>query len=217
MRNWMLLMTVAVLLICGSGQETAGQQGGESGEAGAPAAEEDAPAARIEGKTVVMIVAHRNFRDEELFKPRSILEEAGGKVTIASSSLEAARGMLGGSAKPDVLVKDIDAKDYDAVVFVGGPGAKEYWEDGKAHAIARRAAEEGKVLAAICIAPVTLANAGVLKGKKVTVWKSEANRVKAKGAVYTGGDVETDGRVITADGPESAEKFGRALVRALSE
>ncbi len=72
------------------------------------------------------------------------------------------------------------------------------------------------MLAAICLAPVTLANAGLLKGKRVTVWKSEAGRVKAGGGIYTGSGVETDGRIITADGPESAEEFGRALVTALS-
>ena len=216
MRSSMLVMMLALLLVCGCTQQTAGRQGGEPGAGSAPAAEENAGAARIEGKTVLMIVAHQNFRDEELFKPRSILEDAGARVTVASSSLDPAKGMLGGTAQPDMLVRDVDAGDYDAVVLIGGAGAKEYWEDESAHAVARRAAEEGKVLAAICIAPVTLANAGLLKGKKVTVWKSEASRVKAKGALYTGSDVETDGRIITADGPEAAEKFGRALVKALS-
>ncbi|UCC68879.1 MAG: DJ-1/PfpI family protein [Armatimonadota bacterium] len=216
MRSSMLLMMLTLLLACGCAQQTPGQQGGESGAARTPAAEDNAGAERIEGKTVVMIVAHRNFRDEELFKPRSILEEAGARVTVASSSLDPAKGTLGGTVKPDTLVRHVDARDYDAVVFVGGPGAKEYWEDEKTHGIARQAAEEGKVLAAICIAPVTLANAGLLKGKKATVWKSEAERLKAKGALYTGSDVETDGRIVTADGPEAAEKFGRALVKALS-
>jgi len=215
MRGWMLLTMLVALVASGCGGETVGQQGGG---ASSPATEEGAETAipDIDGKRIVMIVAHRDFRDEELFAPRTILEEAGGEVIVASSSLEPARGMLGGTVAPDVLVKDIDAADYDAVVFVGGTGAKEYWEDERAHAIARRAVEEGKVLAAICIAPVTLANAGVLRDKSATVWKSEAERLKAKGARYAGRDLEIDGRIITADGPESAEKFGRAIAEALS-
>jgi len=164
-----------------------------------------------------MIIAHQNFRDEELLKPREILQQAGAEIIIASSSLAPARGALGATVKPDLLLKDVNPADYAAVVFVGGPGAKEYWEDQKAHEIARLALDKDRILAAICIAPVTLANAGVLKGKKATVWPSEAPRLKAAGAIYTAQHVETDGPIITADGPESAAQFGRALLKALAE
>jgi protease I len=112
-------------------------------------------------------------------------------------------------------LKDVKADEYDVVVFVGGSGAKEYWNDLTAHSLAKSAAEKGKLVCAICIAPVTLANAGLLEGKKATVWKGNATALKQKGATYTGADVETDGKFITADGPESAAKFGRAIVRAL--
>ena len=221
MRTWILPSMLGIFLASGCGQSA--PEGGGSATPAPPLPEAqqeatpDPEAAAAQGKKVVMIVAHQNFRDEELFKPREILQQAGVKVTIASSALTPARGMLGGTVKPDLLVKDVNALDYDAVVFVGGTGAKEYWEDTKAHEIARRAAEEGKVVAAICLAPVTLANANLLRDKKATVWKSEAGRIEAKGAVYTGRSVEVDGRIITADGPESAEKFGRALVEALAE
>lgn len=164
-----------------------------------------------------MIVAARNFRDEEFQRPKEILESQGAKVTIASSTLDLATGMLGARVKPDVLVKDIKVEDYDAIVFVGGVGAAEYWEDPVAHRIAREAVEKGKILCAICIAPVTLANAGVLSGKKVTVFGAEAEKLKAKGAKYTGAKVEQDGNIITASGPEAAKEFGEAIVRALAK
>ena len=215
MRIWMLPITLAVLLCCGCAQETAGQQGGQ-GAAVPPAVQDEPGAVRIEGKTVVMIVARENFRDEELFEPKRILEEAGARVSVASSSLEPAAGALGGRVEPDLLVTDIDPAEYDAFVFVGGRGAAEYWQDPKAHDIAQQAAQQQRIVAAICIAPVTLANAGLLDGKNATVWQSEAGRLTAKGAVYTGRAVEVDGRIITADGPESAEQFGRALVKALA-
>jgi len=109
----------------------------------------------------------------------------------------------------------VDPEQYDAVIFVGGAGAQEYWESARAHEIARATLERGKVLGAICIAPVTLANAGVLEGRKATVWPSEAPRLKAQGAEYTGRSVEVDDRIVTADGPESAEEFGRAILAAL--
>jgi len=170
----------------------------------------------LSGKRVLMVVARDKFRDEELLKPRAILEQAGAAVTIASSSLEEATGMLGARVKPDVLLTDVSADDYDALVFVGGSGASEYFDNPTAHALAQAAAQQGKVLAAMCIAASTLANAGVLQGRRATCWSSEAGNLKAKGAQYTAAPVERDGLIITGEGPEAAGQFGEALVEALA-
>jgi len=125
--------------------------------------------------------------------------------------------MLGAQVKPDLLLKDVAVSDYDAIVFVGGSGAQEYWNDPVAHAIAKEAVAQGKVLAAICIAPTTLAKAGVLQGKKVTAFSSEAGALKACGANYTGASVERDGLLITANGPQAATKFAEEIAKALEE
>lgn len=171
---------------------------------------------KIQGKKVVMIIASKNFRDEELETPKSILEKQGAKVTIASSSLDTAAGMLGAKIKPDILISDVNVADYDAIIFVGGSGASEYWNDSTAHEIARRAMEQNKLLCAICIAPVTLANAGVLDGKKATAWSSEKGKLELQGVTYTGANVQVDGKIITADGPTAAKQFGEAIVKALA-
>jgi protease I len=170
----------------------------------------------LTGKTILMVIAHANFRDEELAKPKAVFEKAGATVRIASSQMSTAKGMLGATATPDLLLKDAKASDYDAIVFVGGGGASEYWNDAKAHALAKEMYGQGKVVSAICIAPVTLANAGLLQGKKATVWKSEAGKLRDKGANYTGEPVTVDGRIVTADGPTSAAEFGNAVVKAIA-
>jgi protease I len=171
----------------------------------------------LQGKSIVMIIAHRDFRDEEYKEPRQIFEARGATVTVASSSLEVAKGALGAQVKPDLLLKDVTVSDYDAIVFIGGPGAQEYWDDPIAQNIAQEAVAQDKVLAAICIAPATLAKAGVLQGKKATVFSSEAEVLKACGANYTGASVEHDGLIITADGPKAAAKFAEEIVKALEE
>ena len=221
MRTYLLLLIAAMLLTPGCGQGSSGQVEGLPAPPPGQPNQQPAPP-NLQGKHVLMIIAHQNFRDEELLKPRQILQNAGAEITIASSSLAPARGALGATVKPDLLLKDVNPADYAAVVFVGGPGAKEYWQDQQAHEIARLALDKDKparpgILAAICIAPVTLANAGVLKGKRATVWPSEAPRLKAAGAIYTAQHVETDGPIITADGPESAAQFGQALLKALAD
>ena len=170
----------------------------------------------LNGKKVLMVIASNQFRDEEYQKPRQILETAGAQVTVASSSLNEAAGMLGLKVKPDILLKDARMDQFDAVVFVGGMGATEYWENPVAHALARSAFSAGKPTSAICLAPMTLANAGLLKGKKATIWKDAVSDFKTKGVAYTGKSVERDGKLITGSGPDAAEEFGKALVEALS-
>ena len=67
-------------------------------------------------------------------------------------------------------------------------------------------------MAAICIAPAILTNAGILKNKSVTGWSGIENDLKVAGANFTGGKVETDNNVITASGPDATKDFGQAIV-----
>jgi protease I len=169
------------------------------------------------GKKALMIIAKNKFRDEEYLEPRKALEGEGARVTVASSSLDMAEGMLGLRVKPDALIGDVKESDYDCIVFVGGGGAREYFDSPVAHALARRFYSHGKVTSAICIAPAILANAGLLKEKKATSFPSSEEALKSKGAVFTKDDVVVDGKIITGVGPEAAKKFGEKLVEALSK
>ena len=172
------------------------------------------------GKKVLMIIAPKNFRDEELLHPKQELEKAGIEVIIASKTLGLAKGMFGATVRPDLTLGEVRVRDYDAVVFVGGIGSSVYFDIKEAHSIANEAYGLGKKVCAICIAPVTLANAGLLKGKRATVWSSPTDdsyvrMIEAKGAKFTDKPVEVDGDIITARGPEAAREFGRILVREL--
>ncbi len=168
-------------------------------------------------KKAVMIIAQDNFRDEELLQPKKILQDGGIIVKIASRKKTEAKGTLGARVMPDMTLQDINVQDFDAVIFVGGGGSSTYWDDPTAHKVAGDAYSANKVVAAICIAPVTLAKAGLLKGKKATVWSSEAGRLKAEGAIYTAKALEKDGNIITASGPTAATEFAKQILKALSE
>lgn len=171
---------------------------------------------RVSGRKVLMIIASQQFRDEEYATPRKILESEGAQVTVASSSVKPAKGMLGMTVTADMLLSQVKPDDYDAVLFVGGMGATEYWDHPDAHRIARHFHAAQKVTSAICLAPMTLANAGVLTQRRATMWPSELESFKTKGVLYTGKPVEQHGHVITGNGPEAAESFGRAVLEALA-
>ena len=180
----------------------------------APAAVSSQP---LKGEKALLIIASKNFRDEEYLETRAALEKAGAQVEVASSSLEEATGMLGAKAKADMLLKDADVAKYNTVVFIGGGGATEYFQNATALKIAQDAAAQGKVLGAICIAPVILANAGILKGRKATCFASGQKALTQHGAVFTNEDVTVDGKIVTGRGPKAAKKFGRALVELLTK
>ncbi|MDP2974442.1 MAG: DJ-1/PfpI family protein, partial [Candidatus Diapherotrites archaeon] len=165
---------------------------------------------------VLLIIAPSNFRDEELFDTKTELEKAGAATTIASKQTGTITGMLGGTAEATLSLSAVKVSDYDAVVFIGGSGASAYFNDSTAQKIAKDAAAQGKVLAAICIAPSILANSGLLQGKNATAFSSESGNLQSKGANYTGSAVTVDGKIITANGPAAAKQFGKEIVKALA-
>jgi protease I len=173
----------------------------------------------LTGKRILMVIAPEDFRDEELFTPKAIFEAEGATVTIASTRLGPARGMLGGSASPDLLIADARADDYDAIVVVGGMGSPTYlWPNEALHRLLQEADARGKIIGAICLSPAVLARAGLLRGRRATVYVTEASlsELHRGGARYQEVDVVTDGRIITASGPQAAAEFGRAISAELA-
>lgn len=164
---------------------------------------------------VIMVIAPEVFRDEEYAEPKRVLEEYGARVTTASTRPGQCIGKLGMTAQAEISVADALSLTWDAVVFVGGAGAKVYFDDPVAHQLARDAFTRGSIVAAICIAPSVLAHAGLLNGVKATAFESQEEDLVAHGAVWTGRSVETDGRIVTANGPEAAANFGMALAEML--
>lgn len=166
-------------------------------------------------KKVLLVIPPKDFQDEEYEITRKVLEGRGVKVEVASSSLGEARGMKGAAVRPTVLLDDVKYYNYDAIVFVGGEGARQYFDYEKATKLAKDA--EYKVLGAIGEALLVLANAGVLRGKRVTGSLWMAGSMRAREAIYTGKELEVDGKLVTARDAQHAEHFGNALLKALEK
>ncbi len=168
-------------------------------------------------RSVLIVIAHKDFRDEEFKEPYELLKNAGMNVTIASTDTTPANGMFGMNVKPEMLVESVSPNDFDALVLVGGSGCRSLWDNETLHGIIRQFDGDKKIIAAICIAPVILARAGILKEEKATVYPSVANEIKSLCAGYTGADVERSNNIITASGPAAAKDFARTILEAVSK
>jgi protease I len=174
----------------------------------------------LEGKKVLFVICQENYRDEELAHPREEVAAAGAAVDVAAREKAPAKGMLGAVETPGVRIRDAKARDYDAVVAVGGQGTPEHlWNDENLHRLLREARDAGKVVGGICLSGATLAVAGVLKGVEATCYVTDASKreMEKGGAIFVEKPVVVSGKIVTANGPPAAREFGKALVSALSE
>ncbi len=176
---------------------------------------------KLENKKVAIVIAFRDFRDPEYFIPEQVLKGVGAEIITVSTSFGPAIGADGGEAEVNLLLENLNPKDFDAIVFIGGPGCLKYLDNEKSYKVIEETISENKVLGAICISPVILAKAGVLEGKKATVWsstldKSPIRTLEEKGATYQDEGVVIDGKIVTANGPVAAKEFGEAIIGVLT-
>ena len=140
------------------------------------------------------------------------------KVTCHACSLTENRNVNsahGTMVLCDKLISDDDLETYDAIVLPGGmPGATNLRDNEKVQSLIKKYNKENKIVAAICAAPIALAKAGVIEGKKVTSYpgfKEELGNVN-----YVEEDtVVVDGNIITSRGPATALVFGLEILKKL--
>jgi protease I len=183
----------------------------------AAAAPEQPAVTQPASRKILMVVPQQGFQDQELSETKRALELAGVPVLVASTRLGTIMGTLGGTINADLLINQAKLNEYSAVVFVGGPGAIDYFNNPIALNLVRQAANQRKVVAAIGTAPTILANAGILRGVRVTGFLTEQARIAQGGAVYTGNPVEKDGLIVTATNALTAPLFVQAILEGLGE
>ncbi|MFB3819231.1 MAG: DJ-1/PfpI family protein [Candidatus Methylomirabilales bacterium] len=166
-------------------------------------------------KKVLLVVAPIDFDAVEFETTKKVLERRGLQVKVASTQLGTARGTGGLTARVDASLEDVKTWEYDAVIFVGGPGARRFFDDAKVTKLAKDC--EYKVLGALGLAPAILASGGVLKGKRVAADTAVAGLVRQQEGRFTNQPLEVDEKLITAAGGRFAEHFGNAIVQALQK
>jgi protease I len=169
-------------------------------------------------KKVAMIIAQHGFQDIEYNGAKKALEANGIRVDTVSVSKTECIGKYNGKVMCEKAIKDINMKEYDALVLIGGPGAPSLANYPETFKAINDSVNMHKITAAICIAPTLLAKAGVLKLKKATVWNLDniqSSVIEREGAIYVPEHVIVDGRIITADGPDASKAFGEKIAEML--
>jgi 4-methyl-5(b-hydroxyethyl)-thiazole monophosphate biosynthesis len=159
-----------------------------------------------------LIILHPGFEEMEAVAPIDLLARAEVEVVQASTADTCLVGGRNGiTLQASHLLADIGLQNFDAVILPGGPGIQKLRNDTRIVDCLRRQHLAGKVIGAICAAPLLLLDAGLLDKLNYTAHPSTAAELGAA----QNQTVVKDGSVITSRGAGTATEFGLALVTAL--
>ncbi len=169
-------------------------------------------------RKVLIVVAHDGYQQIEYQIPKKALTQAGFLVVTASNKPGTATAKDKSTTKVDLTVEQVIAGDYDAIIFVGGPGTLDNLDNQISYQLITEAVDLGKLVAAICIATRILAHASVLDGIAATGWNGDdelGEIYDEYGVIYESAPVVIDQGFITATDPSAANDFADAIVREL--
>ena len=172
---------------------------------------------QLTGKRVA-ILAENLYQEMELWVPYYRLKEEGAEVHVVGSG--GAKGYTSKHGYPvavDVQADAVSAVEFDAIIVPGGYAPDMMRRHESMVKLVRDAAQQGKVVAAICHAGWMLASAGVAKGKKVTSFFSIKDDMTNAGGQWSDTEVVVDGNLITSRKPDDLPAFCREIVRALAK
>jgi protease I len=173
------------------------------------------------GHARILIIATDGFEQDELFKPREALLDAGAKVTLASPKADPIQGMEGDIDKaatitPDTTLDAVNPDDYNALVIPGGTiNADRMRVQKDAQRIAKAFFAAEKPVAAICHGPWLLAEAELIRGRTLTSYESIRTDLSNAGATVVDAEVNVDGKLITSRKPGDIPAFTDALIRSI--
>jgi protease I len=177
---------------------------------------------QLEGKRIAFLVANEGVEQVELARPWDAVREAGAEADLIAPSegeVQAFNHLDKADKFPvDRTVADADAGDYDGLVLPGGVANPDILRTvPPAVQFTRAFFEAGKPVGAICHAPWTLIEAGVVDGRTVTSWPSLQTDIRNAGGDWVDEEVHVDAGLVTSRKPDDLDAFCAKLVEEFAE
>lgn len=165
---------------------------------------------------IAVIIAHL-FEDSEYTEPAEKFRNAGHELLhVGLKSGKTVKGKNKGTpVKIEQSVKDVSVGDFDALLIPGGYSPDQLRADDKAVQFVKEFFESGKPVFAICHGPQLLITADVIRGRKVTGWKSIVQDIKNAGAEFLDQEVVVDGNLVSSRHPGDLPAFIQAALEQL--
>ena len=177
----------------------------------------------LAGKNIAILIAPRGTEEPEFQQPHDAVRAAGGALTVIS--LEAGTAQTnnhdldpGASYAVEKAIGDVLAADFDGLIVPGGcVGADKLRASPEVIAFIADFFAQQKPVAAICHAPWTLIEAGAVKGRKLTSFKSIKTDIANAGGEWVDAEVVVDRGLITSRTPKDLPAFCAKLVEAFAQ
>jgi protease I len=171
----------------------------------------------LKGKRIA-ILAENMYQEMELWVPYYRMKEEGADVkVVGAGGAKSYASKHGYPVNVDVQADAVKAVEFDAVIVPGGYAPDVMRRHEGMVGLVRDAAQQGKVVAAICHAGWMLCSAGIIKGKKVTSFFSIKDDMVNAGGQWSDSEVVVDGNLITSRKPDDLPAFCREIVKALAK
>jgi protease I len=175
----------------------------------------------LRNKRVAALVEH-GFEQVELLEPKKALEAAGAKVDIVSPQASKVKGWnfkdWGDEVAVDRRLDSVKADEYDALLLPGGVMNPDRLRINKtAVQFVNAFGEAGKPIAAICHAPWTLIETGIVRGRRMTSWPSLTTDLRNAGAQWVDEECVVDNGLVTSRKPDDIPAFNRKMIEEFAE
>ncbi len=166
-------------------------------------------------KSILLILANKDFNEDEYLVVKTILEQESFKLFIASDAHSLCVGSKGLKVRPDISFYNMRESNFSAVVIIGGRGIRNYWGNPQIHNLVNNFNRSNKLIAAICSAPVILARAGLLIEKEATCYLNDKKELEIDGAVFVNIPVKFQKNIITAQNASASQQFAQTIAERL--
>jgi deglycase len=163
--------------------------------------------------SILIFLPAKDFNETEYLTVKNYFFNKGKKVFITSDDQTFCCGNKGLKVKSDVSFFNINEKNFDGFVLIGGSGSRNYKSNPILKKITISFDESRKTIGAICSSPLILASAGLLK--QATCFTEDRNELINSGVDYKDLPVIVDRNFITADGPSSAGRFAETVYHSI--